>query len=132
MLLEIELSEELLAMDFVSLKERVIEDIFQELLDKVVQNPDLQDVQIRFSKNGLKHGIYRKPNQEKLLLVPHLPDLIASATLVKKEPQKKDKNREAFILEVGIKVNDLGKKYRIVLKQNPNGTFYYDHYEWIS
>ncbi len=131
MLLEIELSEELLAMDFVSLKERVIEDIFQELLDKVVQNPDLQDVQIRFNKNGLKHGIYRKPSQEKLLLVPHLPTLIASATLVKKEPQKKDKNREAFILEVGIKVNDLGKKYRIVLKKNPNGTFYYDHYEWI-
>lgn len=132
MILNIELSDELLAMDFVSLKEQIIEDIFQELLDKVVQNPHLQFVQIRFSKNGLKHGIYRKPSQEKLLLVSHLPALIASATLVRKEAQKKDKNREAFILEAKIKVNDLLKKYRIVLKQNPNGTFYYDHYEWIN
>lgn len=132
MILNIELSDELLAMDFVRLKEELLETIFQDLLDKVVQNPDLPTIQIRFSKNGLKHSIYRKPSQEKLLLVPHLPNLIASATLIKKEPQKKDKNREAFILEVEVKVNDLQKKYRIVLKQNPNGTFYYDHYEWIK
>lgn len=132
MSIEIELSDEMLALDFVEIKALIFEQIMKDLIGKIVKNPDLGTIQVRFSKNGLKHGIYRKPSKEKLLLVQHLPTLIASATVVKKEAQKKDQNRLAFILEIEISVNEEYKKYRIVLKENPNGTFYYDHYQWLE
>jgi Large polyvalent protein-associated domain 3 len=132
MLIEIEISEEMLALDFVEIKELIFGQIMADLLDKIVENPYLQGIQIRFSKNGLKHGTYRNSTKEKLLLVSHLPNLIASASIVRKEAQRKDKNRQAFILEIRISLNGEQKKYRIVLKENPNGTFYYDHYEWLE
>lgn len=79
---------------------------------------------------GIKHALSRNPSEDKLLVVPVLPDLLERSTLVGKEPDKQGRSEilAVYKFEVPVMIGKRLLNAHLVVREMQDGRRFYDHH----
>lgn len=109
---------------------RTAKNIAKEFVDgsEVVVNGLESPVSI--SSSGIKHGLHKYKEREKTRIVPMLPELMRTGSVVSVEPDRYGRVdiKSVYRIESDLILDDKKRRAVIIVRDTNEGLKYYDHY----